>query len=245
MRSRAFVGAALKQPVTAKIFPDQEALALAVSRNDVDVAVVGPLAYLRVEKKAGVRLLFRTVRQGKSTYQSVLFAGPTSTWASLEQLKKEKRPLKVAWVETSSATGYLLPKATLINAGITPAQSFETQDFLGSHDAVCKAVLEGKYDLGATFHDPAPNAPRVTGCIKVLGPRADTLKVVAMSTEVPTDVMITSPTFSKDKGDTLIAAAKSPAWSKAIKAALLAEGTAPVTDADFDPVREALDTLVP
>ncbi|MFZ5442917.1 MAG: phosphate/phosphite/phosphonate ABC transporter substrate-binding protein [Myxococcota bacterium] len=242
----SFVAAAVKDTALPRVYPDQEALALAVGKGEVDVALMGPLAYLRVDPKAKVQLLVRTVRQGKSTYRSVLFAAPASKLTSLEALKKEKRPLKVAWVETSSATGYVIAKATLLGAGINPAQSFETQDFLGSHDAVCKAVLEGKYDLGATFSDPGPTA-RVSGCVGALGKKADTLKVVALSAEVPNDVLVAAPKFAKT--DALVAAAKAASASadgkKTLAAALLAEGVADVKDEDFAPVRKALDAFVP
>ncbi len=245
----SFVAVALKEPALPRVFPDQEALALAVAKGDVDFALMGPLAYLRVDPKAKTQLLFRTVRQGKSTYRSVVFAGPGSKLTSLDALKKEKRPLKVAWVETSSATGYVIPKAMMLGAGINPAQSFEVQDFLGSHDAVCKAVLEGKYDLGATFSDPTPNTTRVSGCVGALGKKADTLKVVALSSEVPNDVLLAAPKLAQGKVDALVAAAKAAGANaegqKSLQAALLAEGVADVKDEDFAPLRKALDAFVP
>lgn len=244
----SFVAAAVKDTTLPRVFPDQEALALAVARGDVDVALLGPLAYLRVDPKAKAQLLVRTVRQGKSTYRSVLFAPAGSKLTSLDALKKEKRPLKVAWVETSSATGYVIAKATLLAAGINPAQSFETQDFLGSHDAVCKAVAEGKYDLGATFSDPGPQA-KVSGCAGALGKKADALKVVALSAEVPNDVLVAAPKFPAPKAEALVAAAKAAGGTaegkQKLAAALLAEGVADVKDEDFAPVRKALDAFVP
>lgn len=245
----SFVGIATKDQTIGRVFADQEALATALAKGDVDVALMGPLGYLRIDAKVKPVLLFRTVRQGKSTYRSVLFGPPSSKLASLDALKKEKKPLKVAWVETSSATGYVIAKATLLAAGINPVQSFETQDFLGSHDAVCKAVLEGKYDLGATFSDQAANATRATGCITALGKKADTLKIIAQSPEVPNDVVVAGPKYSSGKTDAIVAFAKSIApaadGKSILQRALLADGIAPVTDEDFAPVRKALDAFVP
>lgn len=245
----SFVAVALKETTLPRVFGDQEALANAVSKGEVDVALMGPLAYLRVDPNAKAQLMFRTVRQGKSTYRSVIFGPPTSKLTSLDALKKSKVPLKVAWVETSSATGYVIPKALLLQAGINPAQSFEVQDFLGSHDAVCKAVMEGKYDLGATFSDPIANSSKVTGCIGALGKRVDTLKVVATSSDIPNDVMVSAPKFPQGKVDAIIAAAKAASTSadgkKQLQAALLAEGVADVKDEDFAPLRKALDAFVP
>ncbi|MBL8910008.1 MAG: phosphate/phosphite/phosphonate ABC transporter substrate-binding protein [Archangium sp.] len=245
----SFVGVATKDQTIGRVFADQEALATALAKGDVDVALMGPLGYLRIDPKVKPVLLFRTVRAGKSTYRSVLFGPPTSKLASLEALKKEKKPLKVAWVETSSATGYVIAKATLLAAGINPVQSFETQDFLGSHDAVCKAVLEGKYDLGATFSDQAANTTRATGCVNALGKKADSLKIIAQSVEVPNDVVVAGPKYSSGKTDAIIAFAKSIAPSadgkSILQRSLLADGIAEVKDEDFAPVRKALDAFVP
>jgi phosphonate transport system substrate-binding protein len=245
----SFVSIAIKQSTLPRVYADQESLAVAVGKGEVDVALMGPLAYLRLDPKAKSTLLFRTVRQGKSTYRSVMFGPPASKLTSLDELKKQKKPLKVAWVETSSATGYVIAKATLLSAGINPVQAFETQDFLGSHDAVCKAVFEGKYDLGATFSDPSPTSIKVTGCVSALGKKADTLKVMAVSAEVPNDVLVASAKFPQGKVDAIVAAAKAasttPEGKKSLGAALLAEGVADVKDEDFAPVRKALDAFVP
>lgn len=244
-----FVGIAVKETTLPRVFADQEALATALSKGEVDVGLIGPLGYVRLDPKAKTQLLFRTVRQGKGVYRSAIFAPVNSKLSSLEDVRKSKKPLKVAWVETSSATGYVIPKALLLQAGINPVQSFETQDFLGSHDAVCNAVLEGKYDVGATFADPVVGQAKVSGCEKALGKKADQLKIVALSSDVPNDVLVAAPKFSQGKVDAIIATAKGAdktedgkGW---LKAAFLAEGVADVKDEDFAPIRKALDAFVP
>jgi phosphonate transport system substrate-binding protein len=242
----SFVGAALKTTVNARVFPDQEALALAVAKGEVDVAVMGPLAYLRIDRAAKAQLVFRTIRNGKATYRSVLFA-PAGSKLTLDGLRKAAG-LKVAWVEPSSASGYLLPKAHLLRAGINPVQAFTVQDFAGSHDAVCKVIAAGKYDVGATFSDPNTKAPTASGCEGPLGKAvAAKLVIVTATDEVPTDVLVAAPGLGKEQVDALRAAGKaavgSSAGKESLKAALLAEGVADITDADFDPVRKALDAF--
>jgi phosphonate transport system substrate-binding protein len=240
-----FVSQALGQASVSRVFTDQEALALAVGRGEVDFALMGPLAYLRIDPKAGTQLIFRTIRNGRPTYRSVLFA-PAGQALTLDGLRKGVG-LKVAWVEPSSASGYLLPKAHLLRAGINPVQVFTVQDFLGSHDAVCKAVAAGKYDVGATFSDPAPTA-RVSGCEGVLGKQAAKLTQVAVTDEVPNDVLVAAPGVTRERVEQLRAAGRAaPASEKGralLKAALLAEGVADVGASDFDAVRKALDAFV-
>jgi molybdopterin synthase catalytic subunit len=79
--------------------------------------------------------------------------------------------------------------------------------------------MEGKYDVGATFSDGVvPNASRVTGCVGALGKRVDTLKVVAMSSEVPNDVLVSAPKFPQGKVDAIVAAAKAASTSNGLSA---------------------------
>ncbi len=241
-----FVGTALKTTANARVFPDQEALALAVAKGEVDVAVMGPLAYLRIDRAARAQLVFRTIRNGKATYRSVLFA-PAGSTLTLDGLRKAVG-LKVAWVEPSSASGYLLPKAHLLRAGINPVQAFTVQDFAGSHDEVCKVIAAGRYDVGATFSDPNTKAPTASGCEGALGKAAAAKLVIVTATdEVPTDVLVAAPGLGKEQVDALLRAGKAAAGTSAgkesLKAALLAEGVADITDADFDPVRKALDAF--
>lgn len=240
-----FVGNAVREPTVSRVYPDQEALAVAVAKGEVDYAVMGPLAYLRIDPKANAQLVFRTIRNGKSTYRSVLFA-PAGKKTTLDSIRKGSG-LKVAWVEPSSASGYLLAKAHLLRAGINPVQVFTVQDFLGSHDAVCKAVAAGKYDVGATFSDPTPNSTRISGCEGPLGKDAAKLTLVSATDEVPNDVLVAAPAIKRERVELLRAAGKSAASTDVgrdmLKSAFLAEAVADVSEDDFAPVRKALDAF--
>lgn len=240
-----FVGNALRETAVSRVYPDQEALALAVAKGEVDFALMGPLAYLRIDPKAGAQLVFRTLRNGKPTYRSVLFSHANKK-TTLDAIRKASG-LKVAWVEPSSASGYLLAKAHLMRAGINPVQVFTVQDFLGSHDAVCKAVAEGKYDLGATYSDPTPGVVRLSGCEGVLGKAVGNLAVVAPTDEVPNDVLVAAPGIKRAKVELVREAGRASTSSEAgkasLQAALLAEGVADVTEADFAPVRSAIEAF--
>lgn len=240
-----FVGNAVREPTVSRVYPDQEALAVAVAKGEVDYAVMGPLAYLRIDPKANAQLVFRTIRNGKSTYRSVLFA-PAGKKTTLDSIRKGSG-LKVAWVEPSSASGYLLAKAHLLRAGINPVQVFTVQDFLGSHDAVCKAVAAGKYDVGATFSDPTPNSTRISGCEGPLGKDAAKLTLVSATDEVPNDVLVAAPAIKRERVELLRAAGKSAAGTDVgrdmLKSAFLAEAVADVSEDDFAPVRKALDAF--
>lgn len=187
------------------------------------------------------------IRKGAPTYRAVLFAKAGSPWKNLESLRKAKN-LKIGWVDPSSTTGYILPKAQLLQNGIDPVQLFVDQDFAGSHEAVCKGVAEGKWDLGATFADGvSPTPARAIGCVGALGPKADALTIVSTTVDVPNDVLVASPKLSQEVVDKLAAEALrlsgTEPGKKLLQAAFLSEGVTAVSDADFEPVRKAVDAF--
>src|SRR5262249_53219424 len=59
--------------------------------------------------------------------------------------------LRAAWVDHESAGGYLVIRGALRAAGVDPDRAFTEQSFLRTHDAVARAVLERRVDVGATF----------------------------------------------------------------------------------------------
>jgi phosphonate transport system substrate-binding protein len=243
----AFVKQATGHEARKAVFPDYDSLADQVAKGAVDVALMPPLAYVRAEATGKPEALMRVVRNGQPTYRSVIFAKAGSALKTLDDVKKG-HSLRAAWVDPSSSTGYIFPKALLLTNKIDPAGVFVSQDFLGSHDSVCKAVAEDKADLGATFTDDAPGTPavHVNGCEKALG-NSPPVQVVASTENIPNDVLAVKAGFSADDKAKLVAAAndltKSDAGKQTLKAAFNAEGFAPVSESDLDPVRNALEAF--
>ncbi len=235
------------QPVRPAVFPDYDGLAKALATGTVDVAFLAPLAYVRAEGQGRVKPLLRVLRNGRPSYRAVLFASPSSGLTTLEELAQAKN-LKAAWVDSSSATGYIFPKARLLVSGVDPAGVFMAQDFYGTHDAVCRAVHEGKADVGATFtDDPAEGAVRVTGCEAALGEAASGLKIIGATDELPNDVVAARPELPAELETKLVTALQglqsSEEGKQRLVKAFLAEGFTSITSDDYAPVRAALDAF--
>ncbi len=64
---------------------------------------------------------------------------------------QDLRGKHVAWVDASSASGHVVPCIWLRDNGLAPEHLFARQSFLGTHEAVVRAVLRGDADAGATF----------------------------------------------------------------------------------------------
>jgi serine/threonine-protein kinase len=130
-----------------KRFPSYGALVDALSEEEVELAWLPPVAYLRARRLGPVHLLLALERSGKASYGSALVASERSGIKELPDLRGKH----VAWVDVWSAAGYLMPRSVLREAGLDPAQVFASQNFVGSHRAVLDAVQEGRADVGATY----------------------------------------------------------------------------------------------
>jgi phosphonate transport system substrate-binding protein len=123
-----------------------------MEREQLDLAVLGPLAYVKAvdELNAPYRPLVRPVRYGNPYYRSMIITNPQSGIDSLSDLRGQS----MAFVDPTSTSGYLFPRAHIIqNAGFDPFEATSRTSFLGGHDRVVEAVLSGAYDAGAVFDD--------------------------------------------------------------------------------------------
>jgi phosphonate transport system substrate-binding protein len=243
-----FIKAATGKPTRPAVFPDYDSLSVAISKGLIDIAFMPPLAYVRAKGQANVQPLLRALRSGQATYRALLVSPEGSPIKTMEDLKKAQN-LRAAWVDSSSATGYIFPKALLFQHQIDPAGVFVSQDFLGNHDAVCRALGSGKADLGATFSDDPADGPAkvATGCAAALGEKVKSLQIVAATENIPNDVLVARADLPDDVKGPLLTAAQglsaTDEGKKVLSAAFLAEGLAAVSDDDYAPVRAALDVF--
>ncbi len=128
-------------------FPSYSTLVDGLCEDDVELAWLPPVAYLRARRLGPVHLLLGLARGGPTSYGSALVASQRAGIQSLADIRGKR----VAWVDVWSAAGYLMPRSVIREAGLDPAQIFASQAFVGSHAAVLDALAEGRADLGATF----------------------------------------------------------------------------------------------
>jgi eukaryotic-like serine/threonine-protein kinase len=128
-------------------FASYSTLVDALCEDEIELAWLPPVAYLRARQLGPVHLLLALARGGTTAYGSALVASPRGGIQSLAQIRGKR----VAWVDVWSAAGYLMPLGVLREAGLDPAQVFASQAFVGSHRAVLDALEQGRADLGATY----------------------------------------------------------------------------------------------
>ncbi|MES2532776.1 MAG: phosphonate ABC transporter substrate-binding protein [Pseudomonadota bacterium] len=154
----------------------------ALRSKKLDVAYLGPFSYVLASSVADVEAFAVAVtkKTGQSAYKSVIIARKDSGIAKTPDLKGRT----FAFVDPTSASGHLFPKAGLLQAGYDPEAFFGRVIFSGSHDASILAVANKKVDAAAV-------ADRILASAIAKGQvKQDELEIVWSSNPIPESPMV-------------------------------------------------------
>ena len=154
----------------------------ALRSKKLDVAYLGPFSYVLASSVADVEAFAVAVtkKTGQSAYKSVIIARKDSGIAKTADLKGRT----FAFVDPTSASGHLFPKAGLLQAGYDPETFFGRVIFSGSHDASILAVANKKVDAAAV-------ADRILASAIAKGQvKQDDLEIVWSSNPIPESPMV-------------------------------------------------------
>jgi phosphonate transport system substrate-binding protein len=122
-------------------------LAMAIVSGFVDLAWLPPIPFIRLQQRRAVIPLVAHQRDGQTHFHSAVIVRTDSPLVTVADL----RGARPAWVDTDSASGYVMPRVGLAESGLDPRTAFAPQRFCGSHEAVVRAVVAGRSDFGATY----------------------------------------------------------------------------------------------
>jgi len=164
-------------PVQGFVASDYNGVIEAMRSNHVDVAYLGPFSYVLGTTVAAIEAFAtaETAKSSRSFYRSQIIARKDSGISDWKGLKGRT----FAFVDPSSTSGHLFPKAGLMKLGFDPEKDFGRVLFTGSHDANALAVANKRVDA-ATIADRILDA----AVQKKLVDRAD-LHVVWESDPIP------------------------------------------------------------
>jgi len=125
---------------------DYQGLIDKMGRLELDFALLGPFGYVQANAKSGAQAFVGVQNNvtGKY-YQSLIITHVDSGIRSLPELKGRS----FAFVDQSSTSGYLIPRAVLRKQGIDPALDLLPVMFVGRHDAAVLAVKKRTVDAAA------------------------------------------------------------------------------------------------
>ncbi|CUI96929.1 Phosphate-import protein phnD precursor [Achromobacter xylosoxidans] len=228
----------LQQQTGMKVKPfvatDYNGIIEALRARKLDVAYLGPFSYVLATSVADVEAFSVAVtkKSGKSAYKSMIVVRADSGLDSLQALRNHT----FAFVDPSSASGHLFPKAGLQQAGYDPEKLFSRVVFSGSHDASLLAVANKKVDAAAV-------ADRIYASAIAKGQlRQDELKVVWTSRDIPESPMVWRKDLDpavKDKVAKALAGIKNVPWGDQG----MLDGFQATNDAAYDVVRDTAKVL--
>lgn len=226
--------AKIGMPVVPFVATDYNGIIEALRSGKLDVAYLGPFSYVLATSVADVEAFSVAVtkKTGQSAYKSVILARKDSGIHSLADLKGHT----FAFVDPSSASGHLFPKAGLEQAGFAPDTLFKRVIFSGSHDASILAVENKKVDAAAV-------ADRIFASAVAKGVvKQDDFEIVWSSKPIPESPMVwrkaLDPELKKKVADALASIKDVPWGDQGVL-----NGFQPTTDASYDVVRETAKVL--
>lgn len=232
-------------PVKIFVAQDYSGLVEALRSRNIDFAFFAPVSYVFAERLAGARVLLKAERKGRPYYFGCIITNADSSYRTLADLKGRD----IAWVDPTSASGHLFPKAALIESGINPDEHFGRETFAGTHDAVLLSVINGTIAAGATF---ANDTSGQSGSWTQLGNGAFAGKVrpIFFSRPIPGDNLATTqfmldeyPGIVEKIKSAVLAITDTDSGKKMMQQMYHVDAMVPATSADYDPVRNAADLL--
>ncbi len=182
----SFLSRELGTPVRGITTPSYSDLVADFERDRIHFAWMSPLQLVLAQERISLRALATSMRSDRLEYCGVLFTESSNARRTLRELEGAK----VAWVDPTSASGYLYPRLHLAARGIDPDEFFADELFCHSHREVVNAVFSGKVEVGATFAARPPSGAPVTraGFCDV-DPAAEA-HIVEWTATIPNDLMV-------------------------------------------------------
>jgi phosphonate transport system substrate-binding protein len=222
--------------------PSFVAVVEAFGSGRADVASINTYGYVLAHEKYGVQARLVMIRFGAKVYQAQFLARSDSGIHTLRDFQGKK----IAFVDPSSVSGYLMPLKYLQDHGIKPKETV----FAMRHDNVVSMIYQRQVDGGVTFYSPPAEGQIQDARRLVRAQYPDVekkVKIIQLSSDIPNDPIV----FRKDMPepmkktliDAFIAFSKTPEGLKALKAISSVTGFERVNDSFYDDTRAAIQSL--
>jgi phosphonate transport system substrate-binding protein len=234
----AFISKEIGIPVETMTTTDYVGLVEAMGSKKVDIGSLAPLIYVLAKDQGAAEVLLKTSRKKSLTYHSVFMVRADSGIKTIEQLKGKR----VAFVDPSSASGFLFPAYHLKQKGIADLDNFFSDvAYLGAHDKAVMAVYNGDVDAAAVY-DMARN--------KVLKTMPDVMEkvvVIEQTQAIPNDTISIrtglDPALVEQIKQALLKYSASEEGKKTLDTVYEIDALVEAKDADYDPVREVAKAM--
>jgi len=235
--SKPFISAleaSIGLPIKPFVAIDYSAVIEALKSNQLEIAFLGPAAYILAKDKVGcpIEAVARGImaETGKSSYEGYIVTQPNSPIKTLKDLKGKT----FAFVDPASTSGNFVPRYVFSENGIDPEKDFKSVYYSGTHQASLIAVREGKVDacaVASEVYDLAISRGQM---------KPSDIKVIYKSQPIPGSPFVIRTNLPKDLQTKL---SKGFLGLKNVRFGKLGvvNGMDPATDADYNIIRKLLE----
>jgi phosphonate transport system substrate-binding protein len=232
----AKVSELLGHPVESSVVLSYTACIEQMAAGHFEVAMLPSSAYIMAHDRYDVQVRLKAVRNGSPTYRGQIITRADSGINTLQDLIGRT----FGFTEAASTSGHLYPKTLMIENGIDPDKDLAETTFIGNHQAVVLAVLNGRVDAGATYDDARERLLETEPTVM------EQTKVIAYTADIPSDTVslradCTGPFYDR-LIETLMTISKEGTDSP-FYAIYEIEELVPAQDSDYDPIRVMVETL--
>lgn len=143
---KAHLERTLNKKIEIIVTTDYSSMIEAMRFGRIEVAYFGPFSYVLAKSRAPAIEPFAVgVERGAPTYNSVLIANASGDIKTLADIKGKP----FAFGDQASTSSHLAPRAYLLKTAQLDGEKDYKPVFLGTHDAVARAVQAGQVPAGA------------------------------------------------------------------------------------------------
>ncbi len=223
---KQYLESRLGKQVELVVTTDYSSMIEAMRHERLDMAYFGPLSYVLARSKSNIEAFAALKKKGITTYQAVIIANTGAGIGSLADINGKD----VAFGDPASTSSHLIPKSMLAEKGLEAKKNYR-EHFLGSHDAVAIAVQNGKAQAGGL------SKPIFESLVERKIIDTAKVKVIAESKPYPeypwTMRSDLSPALKENIRNAFLSLN-----DKAVLTPFKADGFGPVTDKDYDVIRD-------
>ena len=144
------LGKKLGRKIDLKVAVDFQGAINDIGQGVTQLCFMTPSTYVEAHKRYGIQVLVKALRDGKPYHHAVIIARSDSNINTVEDLRSRS----FAFGDPHSTSSHIVPRGMLLAAGIDIKDLFY-YNYLGHHDDVAKAVLNGDFDAGAVMETAA------------------------------------------------------------------------------------------
>jgi len=223
---KAYLEQKLGKKIELVVTTDYSSMIEAMRHGRLDLGYFGPLSYVLAKSKSDIEAFAALKKKGSTTYHAVLIGNVEAGVNSYADIKGKD----VAFGDVASTSSHLIPKSMLAAHNLSTTRDYR-EHFVGSHDAVAIAVMNGHAQAGG-LSQPIFKSLVERGIVD--GAKVKVIEVSKAYPQYPWTLRSSLAPELKERIRLAFYDLNDPAVLKPFKA----DAFEAVTDADYEVVRE-------